>query len=436
LTKRSVSLLSAGAVLLAVALAVQGTASTASARRHRHPGDVRPLGARHWIASWAASPQAAIPGSWAVQGFDRQTVRELVFASAGGTQVRVRLTNAFGRRAVSIGGATVASGSGRANLAPGAEEQLRFAGRTSVLIPAGGQVLSDPVRLAVAPLETLAVSLYLPRPTGPVTEHADAQQVSYVANGDRIDERNAGPFRPSGNAWGLLAGVEVLAPERELGTVVALGDSITDGVGSTLGAHASWPNDLARRLDAIRGPSLSVIDEGIAGNRILHDSPGYGVDALVRFQRDVVEQAGAREVIVLEGLNDLGLSQSTSPLSAPHTSVSASQIIAGYRQLIARAHAAGLAIIGATLTPFRGAHYWTPAAEAKRDAIDDWVLHSHAFDGVIDFARVLADPRQPEALDPAYDSGDHLHPNSAGYRAMADAVNLQLLLEPWSRARG
>lgn len=421
---------------MAVALAVQGTTSTAAARRHRHHGEVRTLGAPHWIASWAASPQAPVPGTWAERGFDRQTVRELVYASTGGTQVRVRLTNAFGRRSVWIGSAAIAAAGSAARLAPGAEEPLRFAGRTSVLIPAGAQALSDPMHLAVAPLETLAVSLYLPGSTGPVTEHADAQQVSYVADGDRIDERSAAPFRPWANAWGLLGGLDVLAPARALGTVVALGDSITDGVGSTRGAHASWPNDLARRLDAIGGASLAVIDEGIAGNRVLHDSPGYGVDALARFDRDVIGQPGVREVIVLEGLNDLGLSQSTSPLSAPHTAVSAHQVIAGYRQLIARAHAARLAIIGATLTPFRGARYWTAAAEAKRDAINDWVLHSRAFDGVIDFARVLADPRQPEALDPAYDSGDHLHPNSAGYRAMADAINLRLLLEFGSRARG
>ncbi len=191
LVKRSLSLLVAGAVLVAVALAVQGTTSTAVARRHRRHGEIRALGAQHWITSWAASPQAPIPGSWAEQGLDRQTVRELVFAAAGGTQVRVRLTNAFGRRAVWIAEAAIAASHGRASLAPGAEEALRFAGRTSVLIPAGGQALSDPIRLAVGPLETLAVSIYLPRPTGPVTEHADAQQVSYVAAGDRVDERRA-----------------------------------------------------------------------------------------------------------------------------------------------------------------------------------------------------------------------------------------------------
>jgi lysophospholipase L1-like esterase len=434
--KRSLSLLVAGAVLVGVALAVHGATSTAAPRRHGRHAQIRALVARHWITSWAASPQAPIPGSRAEQGFDRQTIRELVFASAGGTQVRVRLSNAFGRRPLWIGEAAIAAGGGRAKLAPDGEEALRFAGGTSVLIPAGGQVLSDPLRLAVGPLETLVVSIFLARPTGSITEHADAQQVSYVAAGNSIGERRALSFRPWGNSWELLDGVDVLAPERELGTVVALGDSITDGVGSTLGAHASWPNDLARRLDAIRGPSLAVVDEGIAGNRVLHDSPGYGADALARFDRDVVEQTGAREVILLEGLNDLGLSQSTSPLSTPHTNVSATQVIAGYRQLIARAHAAGLAIIGATLTPFRGARYWTPAAEAKRDAINDWIRHSHAFDGVIDFARALADPEQPEALDPAYDSGDHLHPNAAGYRVMAGAINLRLLLELGSRARG
>jgi lysophospholipase L1-like esterase len=213
-------------------------------------------------------------------------------------------------------------------------------------------------------------------------------------------------------------GVSVVAEGRVAGTVVALGDSITDGTASTVNANRRWPNDLARRLDARHGPSLSVVDEGIAGNQVLKDSGLAGVNVLARLDRDVLEQPGARDVILLEGVNDIGASQAT-----------ADQLIHAYQQVIAQVHARGLRIFGGTLTPFQGAFYWTPAGEQTRETVNRWILTSGAFDGVIDFARATADPANPLVFKPAFDSGDHLHPNDAGYQAMADAVDLNRLLD-------
>jgi lysophospholipase L1-like esterase len=210
--------------------------------------------------------------------------------------------------------------------------------------------------------------------------------------------------------------------------VVALGDSITDGVGSALGGENRWPNLLARRLDARPGASLGVLDEGIGGNRLLSDPSCCGVNALARFGRDVRDRAGARAVIVLEGVNDITASRHAGSATAPHADVSAAQIIGGLRQLVALAHAAGLRVFGATITPFRGARYWSAAAEAKRSAVNAWIRSGGGFDGVIDFARVLADPRAPQTLRHAYDSGDHLHPDPAGYRRMAAAIDLPALI--------
>ena len=380
-----------------------------------------------WVASWGASPQEATAGTLARIGFDAQTVREIVFASVGGTRVRVRLTNEFGARPLWIGRIAIGVPRAGASIAAGTSVPLSFGGRPTLLIPPHGQATSDPVPLAVAPLQALAVSIFLARPTGPATEHADAQQVNYVANGDRVLDPHAGAFDTRTHSWYFLDGLDIEAPVRTGGTLVAFGDSITDGVGSQVDANARWPNDLARRLDASPGAALGIVDEGIGGNRVLHDSAIYGLDALTRFHQDVLGQPGARSVILLEGLNDLGFSQSTSPLTAPHTNVSADQIIAGYLRLIRQAHAAGIEIFGATLTPFEGARDWTPAAETKRENINRWIRDGGAFDGVIDFARALADPLNPQRLNPVYDSGDHLHPNDAGYRAMANAIDLRWL---------
>jgi lysophospholipase L1-like esterase len=280
----------------------------------------------------------------------------------------------------------------------------------------------------VHPLEQLAVSVFLPQPTGDPTQHTKARQISYLAPGDRVLATRSSAFKARTQSWYFVSSVDVRRSARELGTVVALGDSITDGNGSLTNANARWPNDLARRLDALPGATLSVVDAGIDGNRVLNAAPCCGPSALTRFGRDVLRQSGVVEVILLEGINDITYPSSNSPLTVPHTDVSAQQIIAGYEQLIARAHAAGVKIFGGTLTPFQGSQHWTAAGEAKRDQINAWIRTSGAFDGVIDFARVLAAPGDPKRLNPRYDDGDHLHSDQAGYQAMANAINLAMLL--------
>jgi lysophospholipase L1-like esterase len=384
----------------------------------------RPSG---WVTSWSASPQPAVPGTLAAAGFDDQTLREIVFPSAGGDQIRLELTNAFGTSALWIGHATVALAGLGASVVPGTIHPVTFGGRPSARIPAGEQVLSDPVGIQVLALQDLAVSVYLPGRTGRATLHTDAQQVNWVsAAGDHAAEAGSGAFTATTGSWYYVSGLLVRSPEAA-GTVVAIGDSITDGVQSTVGGNDRWPNDLARRLDALAGPMLAVADAGIGGNRVLAGSPRFGASALARFARDALDQPGVRDIIVLEGINDIGFSAGPRH---PDAGLTPARIIAGYRDLIARAHARGVRIFGATLLPYQGAGYYFPPGEAIREAVNAWIRTSGAFDGIIDFDAVMRDPADPLRLNPGYDSGDHLHPNDAGYRAMADAVNLQMLLPP------
>lgn len=408
-------------LLLRLGDVAAGGSSSASVSLARVPAG------SHWLATWGASPQPATTGNLSGIGFRNETIREIVLVSAGGDRLRVRLTNAFGSTPLRVGRAALAVQSSGAGVVAGTTVGLYFDGRRSVVIPPGAEAASDPAPLAVGPATHLAVSLYLPGPTGRATQHADAQEINYVATGTDVTS-GAGPFRSRTRSWYFLSGVDALSPPRTMGSVVALGDSITDGVGSPTNANARWPNFLARRLDALSGPNLAVVDEGIGGNRVLNAAPCCGASAVSRFQRDVGTQPGVRDVIVLEGINDIGYSQSHGLLTSPHTDVSALQIVEGYERLVTLAHTDGLKIFGATLTPFQGARYWTPAGEAKREAINNWIRTSGAFDGVIDFATAVADPGDRERLKPAYDSGDHLHPNAAGYRAMAAAVNLSALL--------
>jgi lysophospholipase L1-like esterase len=360
-------------------------------------------------------------------GFRDETVRDIIFTSIGGREIRIRLSNVFGTRPLTVGhvGVAVVSSGGDVS---GRAHPVRFSGRSSVRVPPGREVVSDPVPLAVPPLTEVAVSIYLPEATGPATYHSGAQQLNYLAAGDHVNDTDNAAFGTQTTSWYFLDGVDVLGASKR-GVVVAFGDSITDGAGSAVGANDRWPDLLARRLDARYGAAApGVLDEGIGGNRILTGSACYGQSGLARFSRDVLGQPGARDVILLEGVNDIDFGQGPDTgCLAPNTDVSAAQIIDGYKTLIAQAHTHGLKIFGCTLTPYEGSFAWSSGGQAKWDAVNHWIRTSGAFDGVIDFAQVLQDPGHPYYLSPAYDSGDGLHPNDAGYAAMANAVNLALL---------
>lgn len=377
----------------------------------------------------ATPPSLAAPDDFSSAGFTGQTIRDIVWTSVGGHAARVRLSNRFGTQPVTFGQADVGISAGGAAVVPGTNHPVTFSGRPSVTIAPGAAVVSDPVTMAVPAETDLAVSLYTRGATGPATYHSDAQQVNYVSvPGDYAASVAGSAFTTTSQHWYFLDDIDVQAAPRTRGTVVAFGNSITDGFQSTVNANARWPNDLARRfLAGPPGQVHPVVDEGISGNRVLNDSACFGINAQARFLRDAAARAGARYVILLEGINDIGFSQAPDTgCFAPNTNVSAGQIIAGYEHLIAAAHAARLKIFGGTLTPFQGAFYYSAAAEAKREAVNNFIRTSGAFDGVIDFDQAVRDPADPLRILPSYDSGDHLHPNDAGYQAMANAVNLAL----------
>ncbi len=432
-TARSGTALAVAAAGAAVALALaSGAPATASAQRAvAAPAAAAPAhpGGGPWVTTWSASPQVAVPGTLSATGFDNQTVRDIVFTSAGGNAARVVLTNVFGTSPLRVGHVTLAIAGSGAAVRAGTVARVSFGGSSSIEIPPGAQALSDPVTMRVPALTDLAVSVYLPGQTGAATIHSDAQQDNWVSgSGDHAGDAGAGAFTTDSQSWYYVSDVIVRSPGAA-GTVVAFGDSITDGFQSTVNANARWPNDLARRLAARPGPALSVADEGISGDRVLNDSLCCGVNAVARFERDALDQPGVRDVIVLIGINDFGFSAlPPNPIYNPVTDVSAAQVIAGYRQLIAQARARGLKVIGATLLPFKGAAYYTAAGEAKREAVNAWIRLRGAWDGVIDFDKVMRDPADPLALNPAYNSGDNLHPNDAGYQVMANAVSLGTLL--------
>jgi len=374
----------------------------------------------HWVGTWAAAPVAQANPDAKIGSADT-TFREIVHVSIGGPAVRIILTNELGRDSLTIGAADVALSAGGSEINPSAAGALTFNGRPSITIPPGALVVSDPVNLKLPPSSNLAVSIFVPAQTiSQVTQHSFADQTSYTATGN-VASATTLSVPEEIESWPFLKGVDVKADEKTA-AIVAFGDSITDGAHSTRNANARWPDVLSRRLLADKKTAnLSVLNEGIGGNRVLHD--GYGPSALARFDRDVLAQAGVKYLIILESINDIGHAQDPH---RPYDVVSADDLIAGLSQLATRAHTHGIKVFGATLTPYVGAKYSSPAGETMRAAINEWIRTTNQLDGVIDFDKVTRDPANPTVFLPADDSGDNLHPGDAGYKAMGDSIDLKL----------
>jgi len=377
-------------------------------------------GGRCWVATWGAAVQAPLFAPAAT--FQNQTLRQIVHISVGGRAVRVRFSNAIGSLPLTIDAASVGVRLTGANIVPGTLKPLTFGGVSSITIPPHAVAVSDPVALRIEAQTDLAISLFVENATA-TTQLTLAHQTSYLSGtGDFTGSANLSPASTF-TSWYFLAGVEVKA-RNGTGTVVAFGDSITEGFGSTTDANARWPDVLARRL-LERRIRLAVANMAISGNRVLNDE--IGPNAQSRFDSEALTVTGARHIILLEGINDIGFSQIAPGVFPPHvllTNVSADDIIAGYKQLIRRAHAQGIRIYGATLLAFVGAGYQDEAAEVKRQAVNHWIRTAGAFDAVIDFDAATRDPNDPTRLNPGFDSGDHLHPNDAGFEAMGNAVPL------------
>ena len=445
------------ATALAVALLAPIVPVTAQAQGSR---------ANQWVGTWASGP-VALPPSAAPAGnppeaspfgnpprIANQTLRQIVRTSIGGSQVRVALTNRFGTTPLRIGGAHVAIREKGSAIVERLSARLTFRGQPSVTVEARSMVVSDPVVLAVPALSDLAIDIYLPddlsNATSPATYHPSALTTNYLSPPGNHSGAARMPVGSTFQQWFYLARVDVLSGAAP-GAVVTIGDSITDGTGSTPDTNSRWPDFLARRLVAAYGASApAVLNVGIAGNRVLSHNAGldvlrraglnvpasdalqdpnalFGPSGLSRFDEDVLLQPGVTHVIVLETINDIGMAFDAAPPTVK-------DLIAGHRALIQRAHARGLRIYGGTLTPFKGAFYWTEAGEAKRRALNDWIRTGAEYDGAIDFEAVVRDPNDPSKFRPEFHPGDWLHGSDAGYKAMAGAADLAVFAP--ARRRG
>lgn len=409
------------------------------------PGGAMPAANRSpWVATWGSAMMATNRGE--APDFSNETLREIVHTSVGGARVRVWFSNRYGIEPLRIGAAHIAitgpetpSGSDspvsdsavahpdayavdESAIVPGSDRTLTFHHQDSVVVPPGSTIVSDPVSLDVPAFSNLSISVYFPDHTMGTTEHELALQTSYASNGNTVAAAKLDAKAWREHSWYFLSGVDVAAPHDS--AVIAFGDSITDGWQSTANKNARWPDFLARRLannpNTSQAGVLGMVNVGISGNRVLLD--GYGPNALSRIDRDIVARSGARYVIVLESINDIGRYMTDHQ---PYGNL-AERLEAGLAQMASQAHQHGMRVFGATLTPYQGCGYYSAAGNQVRQAVNQWIRTSHSFDGVVDFDKAVRDPQNPQRYAPQYDSGDHLHPSDAGYKAMADAVNLGL----------
>ncbi|MFE0631028.1 SGNH/GDSL hydrolase family protein [Streptomyces sp. NPDC058864] len=384
------------------------------------PNQAAPAASGTWVGTWSTSPAGGEPN--VPDGYAGWSIRNVVHTSVGGTSARIHLSNLFGRTPLLVGRATVAvaAAPGSPAAARGTMRSLTFGGRTSVRIPAGGDLVSDPVQLAVPQAADLLVTIYTPRASGPVTYHPWARQTSFMAYGERAARTDGAAYTTRTPYWRYVTGVDVFT-RQATGSVVLFGDSITDGITSTPGANHRWPDRLAARLRGAgdSGLRLGVLNQGISGNRVLRDGEdGSNPSGVSRLERDALSQPGVRTLVVELGINDV---------MRPPQRTGAQEILSGLQEIVARAHERGLRVLGATLTPCAGRAGFSTHTEAVRQQVNAAIRAGTVFDEVIDFDRALRDPNRPSALLPAYDSGDHLHPSDAGYLRMAETVQLSLL---------
>lgn len=388
-----------------------------------------------WIPTWGASPQplpAPFPGAPGAppppprtdRSFKNQTLRMVVRTSIPGRRVRVQLSNAYGVSPLRIGAAHIALHGKESEIVAGSDRALTFSGKPETVIPPGALVVSDPVDLNVPRLGDLAISVFVPDETGLPTLHNAALHTTYISPGD-VTGQPALADAATTRVWYWIESVDVLAP-ADAALIVAFGDSITDGTTSTPDTNSSYPAFLAQRIaKSMPAANIAVVNQGIAGNRLRHDA--VGANALARFDRDVLSQSGVKWMILLEGINDIGRATGTN--APPDSTISTEEVIAADRQIIERAHMHGIKVMGATLTPYEGAAYYSEAGETMREAVNAWIRTGGAFDGVVDFEAAVRDPAHPKQIRPEFNIMDHLHPNDAGYKAMAEAIDLSFFMD-------
>jgi lysophospholipase L1-like esterase len=382
-----------------------------------------------WVESWEAPPHAPLTttGPFAAASYDNVTLTQLVYLSQGGDKLRVRFTNRYGEHPLKIGAARIVRIDDAGKEIPGSARTLTFGGQASAIIPKGAPFVSDAVELDVPDLSRVKIEFYLPDATGPCTCHLTGQDELDVSPPGNFVGKSFEPADKK-NFRAFLAGVEVDS-SKALGTIVAFGDSITDGVGSTPGKNTRWPDLLARRLHAA-GMEWAVANAAISGNRVL--SPGMGDAALTRFDDDVLAMPGVKYIIVYEGVNDLGIAWGPKRNGGPpipglvNDPISVAQMEAGYAQLVARAHERGIKVIASPIGPYKGASYWSQEGEAAREKINQWILTSGIFDGIVRIDSAFADPNDPQQIREGYHFGDHLHGNDTSYKAVGDAFDLAL----------